>query len=101
MGLWPVNGGPPEPLAKLHADYVPIEWAADGKGLIVARRILSGWSIASFDLATGRVQPIRDIVANEASGLRATVLAVTPDAKHLIHSYSRLLVDLYVAEGLK
>ena len=100
MGLWPLNGGPPESL-ELGAGHVPIGWSADGRRLVVGRRTRSGWSVGFFDLATGRLQPVRDIAANEASGLRATVLAATPDAKSLVHSYSRLMVDLYLAQGLK
>jgi hypothetical protein len=100
MGLWPLTGGPPQPLPNLTADYVPIEWSEDGRRLIVARRIRSGWSVGFYDLATGRVQPVREVAANEASGLRASTIAATPDVKSLVHSYSRLLVDLYLAEGL-
>jgi WD40 repeat protein len=100
MALWPLNGGPPEPL-KLDADYVPLEWTADGRRLVVARRIRSGWDVAFYEIATGRVKRVSDIVANEASGLRSTILAVTPDVKYLVHSYSRLMVDLYLAEGLE
>ncbi|HSL23499.1 MAG TPA: WD40 repeat domain-containing serine/threonine protein kinase [Vicinamibacterales bacterium] len=101
IALWNLAGGAPQPLPNLAADYVPIAWSTDGRSLVVARRIRPGWSIALFEIATGRVQPVRDIVANEASGLRGTFVVATPDAKYVVHSYSRLLVDLYVAEGLK
>jgi hypothetical protein len=69
--------------------------------LVVGRRIPSGWSVAVLDRETGRLQPVREVEARETSGLRSTILASTPDAKYLVHSYSRLLVDLYLAEGLK
>jgi Tol biopolymer transport system component len=100
MGLWPVDGGAPEPLPGLGREYVPIEWHDDGRRLVVARRIRSGWSVGVFDIATGRVQPVREVEAREAAGLRSTTIAVTPDVKYLVLSYSRLLVDLYLAEGL-
>jgi hypothetical protein len=101
LGLWPLEGGAPQALAALPAEAVPVEWAPDGKELIIGRRLLSGWAVGRFDLTTGRFQGIRDIVANEAAGLRISLLSVTPDGKYMLHSYSRLLVDVYVAKGLE
>ncbi len=36
----------------------------------------------------------------EVSGL-LIIIDVTPDARHYVHSYSRLLTDLFVVKGLK
>lgn len=42
-----------------------------------------------------------EVRAREAAGLLWSFVAVTPDARHYVHSYTRLLSDLYVVNGLK
>jgi hypothetical protein len=101
VALFPVNGGAPQKVPQFPPDATPVQWSDDGRGLIVGQRIAAGWTISRFDLATGRVQKIRDLVANEASGFRLTLLAVSPNGQYMVHSYSRLLVNLHLVEGLK
>jgi uncharacterized RmlC-like cupin family protein len=36
-----------------------------------------------------------------AAGLRLSVFGISRDAKYYVHSYARLLSELYVVEGLK
>jgi WD40 repeat protein len=100
VAAWPLDGGSPEPVKGLAADAVPIEWASDGSALFVGHRTDSGWSVRRLDLATGRETPWKDIVATDQAGIRLSQLYITPNGKYYVHSYSRLLVDLYVAQGL-
>ena len=79
---------------------MPIEYTADGKGVFVGHRTSTGWSVRRYDLATARETPWKDIVANDLAGLRLSQIYMTPDGRSYVHSYSRLLVDLYVAQGL-
>ncbi len=58
------------------------------------------WVIERMDLATGRRTPALEIRAREAAGLRLSLVHVTPDARHWVHSYARLLSDLFVVDGL-
>ena len=101
IALWPVGGGPAQPMPKLPADAVPIAWSPDGRSLVIARRTTPGWALSRFEIETGQVLAIREVTPREVAGLRATFVASTPDARYFVHSYSRLLVDLYVADGLK
>jgi len=80
---------------------VPIEYTADGKAVFVAHRTTTGWSVRRYERATGREAPHKDIVANDLAGLRLSQIYITPDGRSYVHSYSRLLVDLYVAQGLR
>jgi hypothetical protein len=53
------------------------------------------------DLASGRRTPALTIRAHDAAGLRLTAFAVSHDAKYYVHTYARMLSDLYVIDGLK
>jgi hypothetical protein len=101
MAAYPISGGNPEPLPNLPADAVPIEYTADGKAVYVGHRMSTGWSVRRYDLGTAREAPWKDIVANDLAGLRLSQIYITPDGRSYVHSYSRLLVDLYVAQGLR
>ena len=41
------------------------------------------------------------IRAHDPAGLRQSIFAISRDAKYYVHSYSRLLSDLVVVNGLK
>jgi hypothetical protein len=45
--------------------------------------------------------PATTIDAHDPAGLRQSQLAISRDAKYYAHSYSRLLSDLLVVNGLK
>ena len=53
-----------------------------------------------MELDSGRRTPVREIRAREAAGLRLSVFAISSDGRSYVHSYSRLLSDLFVVEGL-
>jgi WD40 repeat protein len=101
IAAFPIDGSNPEPLKGIPPDAVPIEYTADGRGVFVGHRTSTGWSVRRYDLATARETPWKDIVANDLAGLRLSQIYMTPDGRSYVHSYSRLLVDLYVAQGLR
>ena len=101
LAAWRLDGGDAEPLQNMPPEAVPIEYTADGNAVFVAHRTNTGWSVRRYDIATSRETPWREIVANDLAGLRLSQLYVTPDGRSYVHSYSRLLVDLYVAQGLR
>ena len=57
--------------------------------------------IDRMDLASGRREKLFEIRPREIAGLRLTLLALSPDGRYYVHSYSRLLSSLYVVEGLR
>jgi dipeptidyl aminopeptidase/acylaminoacyl peptidase len=80
---------------------VPLEWSADGRVLYVGRHETGVWRVRALDVATGRQTPVRDVVPRNLEGLRISQILLSPDAQYFVHSYSRLLTDLYVVEGIK
>jgi hypothetical protein len=99
--IYPVNGGAPQPVPYLKAGDVVVQWSSDGRGLLVAHREGLPWIVERLDLASGQRTPAATIRAHDPAGLRLSVFGISRDAKYYVHTYARLLSDLYVVEGLK
>ena len=100
-GVLPRQRRAHEPVPGLRPGELPIRFSEDGRALLVARGNGLPWVVERMDIATGRRTPAIEIRAREAAGLRLSIIDVTPDARHYVHSYSRLLTDLFVVKGLK
>jgi hypothetical protein len=96
-----VSDGAHEPVPGLRPGESPIRFSEDGRALLVARGNGLPWVVERMDIATGRRTPAIEIRAREAAGLRLSIIDVTPDARHYVHSYSRLLSDLFLVKGLR
>jgi hypothetical protein len=59
------------------------------------------WKIRRQALADGRETPWTEIYPAHPGGIRLSQVFITPDGRYWVHGYSRLLTDLYVAEGLR
>jgi serine/threonine protein kinase/dipeptidyl aminopeptidase/acylaminoacyl peptidase len=99
--IYTVDGGASEPVTHLNPGDVVVQWSSDGRALLVAHRDGLPWVVERLDLATGRRTPAVTIRANDSAGLRLSVFAISRDAKYFVHTYARLLSDLYVVNGLK
>lgn len=80
---------------------VVVQWSSDGRGLLVGHRDGLPWVVERLDLVSGRRTPAVTIRAHDAAGLRLSVFGISRDAKYYVHTYARLLSDLYVVDGLK
>jgi eukaryotic-like serine/threonine-protein kinase len=96
-----LSDGAREVVPGLRSGESPIRFSDDGHALLVARGNGLPWVVERMDIATGRRTPAVEIRARDAAGLRLSILDVTPDGRHWVHSYSRLLTDLFVVKGLK
>jgi hypothetical protein len=85
----------------LTAADVPVQWQEDGSGLFVAHGHGLPWIIDRLDLSTGRRTHAFDVRPRETAGLRLSIVAISPNGRHYVHSYSRLLTDLFVVTGLR
>jgi hypothetical protein len=58
--------------------------------------------VSSIDVATGASKPWREIGPSNLTGVEAIYrLMVTPDLRSYVYSADRVLVQLFLAEGLK
>ena len=99
--LYPVAGGPAEPIPGLGDGERVIQWAEDLRELFVGNRLGPTWHIRRLDLRTGRQTPWAEIAPHDTAGLRLSWVYLTPNGRFWAHSYSRLLTDLYVVEGIR
>jgi hypothetical protein len=99
--IYRVSGGAPEPVQNLNAEDIVVQWTPDGRGLLVAHGNGLPWIVERLDLASGQRTPAVTIRAHDPAGLRLSIIGVSQNAKYWVHTYSRLLSDLYVVEGLK
>jgi len=98
--IFQVSDGSSTPVPGLTDDEFVVQWLRDGD-LLVTRARGFPWVLGRLDLPTGRRSPGLEIRPADRAGLRLRVVAVSADGRHYVHSYSRLLSDLFLVEGLR
>jgi len=99
--IYPLAGGPPERIPGLAEPDVPAQWTDDGRALYVARDEKATWNVRRLDLATGAQTPWITVPPRDAAGLRLSRLYITRNGRYWVRGDTRLLVDLYAAEGIR
>jgi len=101
LNAYRVDGGAPEPIQGISPLDLPLEWSADGGALFVTRLGELPWRIRRRELASGRETPLTEVAPGQLAGARLSWVFLTPDGRFWVHSYSRLLTDLYAADGVR
>jgi len=79
-----------------------VGWSADSRSVLVCARRSVPARISSIDLVTGRAKFWREIGPTNLNGVQAIYkLLITPDMRSYVYSFDRVLVQLYLADGLK
>src|SRR5262245_18308645 len=100
--ICPLAGGDPRPIAGLGPGDIPVRWSNDGRWLYVFRTPEIPIRVKRVEVSTGRAEVWKEIQpADPAAFMPFYFFQITPDAKYYCYTYSRLLADLYLAEGLK
>jgi len=77
-------------------------WSSDGKSLYVYPENNFSMKIYRLDIASGRKEFLRDVIPSDTTGIYTQpVILITPDAKSYVYTARRVLMDLYMVEGLK
>jgi len=98
--IFPVEGGPPRPVAGLALPDAPIRWSADGRHLFV-RNAAIPMHISLLDLQTGRKAPWKDIAPPDLAGAAPPIAVwLSADGQAYAYTLQRTLSDLYLVEGL-
>ncbi len=80
---------------------VPVGWTADSRSLLVRDRRVPA-KVWSVDVVTGRSSSWREIGPSNLAGVQGIYrLFVTPDRKSYFYSFDRVLVQLFLADGIK
>ena len=102
ISLFPIAGGPLQPVPGLTRDDEPIGWTDEGRSIYAYSRGELPARVVRVEVATGNRTPWRELIPPDPAGITGIIRTrITPDGKHYAYSYFRLLSDLYLAEGLK
>jgi serine/threonine protein kinase/DNA-binding winged helix-turn-helix (wHTH) protein len=112
FALYPVDGGEPHPIPGLAIRDVPLRFRADGAALFVSEPWLGAGTslgIVRLDLATGRKSAWLDLrlpdtaafLRTDPQGRPAQGIDITPDGRSYLYSYTRVVGDLYIVDGLR
>jgi eukaryotic-like serine/threonine-protein kinase len=99
--IYPIAGGAPIEIPTIVRGEYPVNWTADGRAMFVAGAPNVPHRVFQVDLSTGRRSPWKELRPSHVAGIRLSQVLVTPDGRSFLHMYSRLLSNLYVAEGLR
>ena len=100
--LYPVAGGPPQPLGGLQPGDEPLRWSRDGRFLFVRQRGGIPVRVDRLDLLTGRRERWAEMAPVDRTGIVGiSAMFLSADGASHAYSYHRLLSELYLVEGLK
>ena len=102
FGLYSTETGQRKDISGLAPGQVPIGWTGDGGSLYVYQPGEIPAKVYRLELAAGRSTFVEELVPPDPAG----VTFIRPphfsgDGKAYAYSYTRILSDLYLAEGLK
>lgn len=100
--LYPLDGGPPKPIAGIEPDDVWVNWSGDGRSGYVYQNEQTHAQIFRLDLATGKRKVVAVLAPKDPVGLVGIVpVRITQDGKNYAYSYNRSLSDLFLVDGVK
>jgi Tol biopolymer transport system component len=99
--LYPLDGGEPIAVPGLRSGEYPLLWTPDAREVFITSGRTAPWRIERLELATGQRTPWKVVAPLQTAGIRLSQVALSPDARSLVHFYSQLLSDLYVVDGAK
>jgi Tol biopolymer transport system component len=103
FALTPLEGGPSRAVPGLDREDRPLRWASDGRGFFVGHG-RSGVQLPVFlvDTETGRREVWKEFRPADLGGITDIgPWAISADGETILFLYTRILTDLYLAEGLK
>jgi Tol biopolymer transport system component len=99
--IYDVGGGPSTLVPNAQEGDEPVEWTADGKGLLVGRSELPN-RVFLIDLVSGQRKLFRTFSPPDPTGLVDNAPPnFSRDFKSYVYSYTRIISDLYIVDGLK
>jgi dipeptidyl aminopeptidase/acylaminoacyl peptidase len=99
--VFAIGGGEPRSIPAISEGEYPLTFSADAKSLLVWKRDVPA-RVERVELETGRHERWKDLMPLDPSGVeRISNVVVTPDGKSYAYTYSRMLSDLFVVEGLR
>ena len=102
LALYPAAGGAPRPVPGSLPDEWVVQWAADGRSILVVQAAEMPARIDRIDVATGRRTPVRTLGGSRLAGaLQVGAVAMTPDEKYYAYSNRVMISRLFLVEGAR
>ena len=99
--LYPIEGGEPVPVAGVGPTDFAASWGSDGRLLVYTRGDLP-LKVYLLDVRTGQKELWKTLMPGDASGVQdISPVLTTGDRQTYVYTYSRVLSDLYLVDGLK
>jgi hypothetical protein len=99
--LYTVDGGGPRPIPGMQAWEIPLRWSANGGALYVAGLPQLPLRVDRLDMSTGSRTLWKEITPSDPAGVKSLyAIQISPEQGWYFYSYSRVLSDLYVVDGL-
>lgn len=99
--IYPVSGGEPLRVPNTQPREIPVQWAPDGKALLVGTSEIP-MNVFVIDLATGQRRLLKSFSLGDPTGLFDLFPPnFSRDLKSYAYSYTRITSDLYIVDGLK
>jgi hypothetical protein len=100
--LQPLDGGEPRPVPHLGPDDYPLQFTPDGRFAFVRRGGLATAEIERLEITTGTRTPWKTLRPRDPVGVVSVQpVILQPDGRGYCYSYTRVLSDLYLVEGLR
>lgn len=101
IAIYPVEGGAPSLVPSAQPGEVPAYWTLDGKVLLIGSTDVPT-RVFTVDLSTGQRKLYRTFAPADSTGLFDLAPPnFSRDLKSYVYSYTRILSDLYIVDGLK
>ena len=103
FALTPLEGGPSRAIPGLEPEDRPLRWASDGRALFVGHgRAELPARVFLVDTETGHRKVWKEFMPADPAGITDVwPWAISADGKTILFLYTRILSELYLAEGLK
>jgi serine/threonine protein kinase/Tol biopolymer transport system component len=104
VALYPIDGGPAQPVEGIEPNSVLLRWSADPRFLYASSGIRGALvaKVYRVEIASGRREVWKEFSLPDPTGLSGIgCSAITPDGKTLVFTYSQQFSDLYLVDGLK
>jgi serine/threonine protein kinase/Tol biopolymer transport system component len=100
--ILPLDGGAPRPVPGAQPGDHPMLWSPDSKYYYFVRPNMPRAEVMKVELATGRTELWKEIAPADPARLSDIYgVKVANDGKSYYYSYTRILNDLYLIDGLK
>ncbi|MEP6993825.1 MAG: hypothetical protein ABI968_04815, partial [Acidobacteriota bacterium] len=104
VALYPVDGGPPQPVGGFEPNDVLLRWSSDRRFLYASsgnRRTLKAL-VYRIVVTSGRRELWKEFSLPDPTGISGiSCSAITPDGKTLVFTYGQQFSDLYIVDGLR